>query len=233
MGNVTPPDSAAQLALKVRELERRIDALTTARNTRRATIAGGKLAVADGDGNTVARFGRFDVDPYGGGDPVERLGIDVVDPDSGLVILRSSLEDGATAPRHEVSWTPYSNLFESTTSGSFVPLWITRSTLWPSSGVFLGTNVTITGTASWETRVKIGSSSTGTVYTDTIAGSGSQSVVWRVDLLAHGYDLHDDLGLRFDFEMRRTSGTGTVYAELPYPALAWDATTEEASAGGL
>lgn len=234
MGNVTPSDTAAQLALKIRELERRIDALTTARNTRRTTIAGGQLAVADADGNTVARFGRFDVEQYGGG-TVERLGIDVVDPDSGLVILRSTLEDGATAPRHEVPWVPFSTLFQMTTSGTFVPLWITRSTLWPSSGVFVGTNIgTTVGGTSWEARLKIGSESTGNFYTDTISGTDAAAnpVVWRVDLVGNGYDLHDDLGLRFDFEVRRTAGTGSVYVELPYPALAHDATTEESSTGG-
>lgn len=229
---IAPADPAAQLALEVAELKRRLSALETARNVAAATVHGGRLIVADGDEN-VAQFGRFDVTDYDSGEPVERFGVEIVDPDTGLVVLRSTVEDGTTAPKREVSWSPYSSLFQSTTSGSFVPVWITRSTLWPSSGAFLGTNITITGTASWEARIKIGSLSTGNFYTDVIAGSGSQTVVWRVDLLANGYVLNDALGLRFDLELRRTSGTGTVYAELPYPALAWDATTEEASPGGL
>lgn len=234
---ITPSSSAAQFRAEMDDIRRRLAALETMRRTGLTTIHGGVLSVADDDGDLIARLGRFDVDAYDGG-TVERLGFEVVDPDTGVVVSRSTLEDGATAPRHEVSWTPYDDLFRSTISATFEPLWVTRSTLWPSSAVLAGTNISTTGDPStvWEARLKIGSSATGNFYTDVLSGTGTDSIVWQVDLKANGVPIGEvdpTFGLRFDLEARRVSGSGTVWTELPYPVLAWDATTEEASPGGL
>lgn len=230
---IRPSDGAARMAAKLADLERRLAAMETSRRAELATIASGHLRVADGDEGTIAEFGIFDVVDEDTGLEVERTGINVVDPATDYVILRSSVEDGFTSPAIGYGWVGYDDLWRSTTSATFEPLWITRGVLWPSSGLITYANISLSGgTASWEARLKIATTTIGTAYSATISGSTSRSVIWRLDMTALGHDRVADFGIRVDFEVRRTSGTDPVWCELPYPITAYDATTKQASAGG-
>lgn len=231
---INPSDGPAMMERRLRAIEERLKAMETARNAGLSTIAGGTLRVADDIDGTLAQFGAFEVESWDTGETVGRTGINVVDPDTGHVIFRSSVEDGFTKPEVGFGWVGFDDMWRTTTSATFDPLWITRGALWPSSGLFTYSSIAIVGgTASWEARLKIATNAIGTAYSGVIAGSTGKSIVWRLDLAALGYDRVTDFGIRVDLEVRRVSGTGTLWCELPYPITTYDATVRPASADGI
>lgn len=204
MVEVSPSDPAAQLAIKIADLERRLAALETARNTGVTTMHEGTLIINDGAGTRRASLGDlsaltegFD---YG-------LALEGADGDDAVVIdgqgFHTPYLHSGFVPRRTSAGPTYDTI----TSSSWVSVY--TATFHRMSHKGIAVDVTIAADAG----------TVGEVRLQGFAGtSGAASVAGALEGKSFRWLHGENLGagpISFTVQARRVSGAGNVFVYQP------------------
>ena len=211
MGLADQPDTRARW---MADVERQLRTLATAQRAANTSIS-------DADGNELVRLDREGIKIYdatgvlrvrlGYIDPSRGYGISVWDEDADL---RAEVnDDGWRDPWLAHPWRPQTSPpRESTTSATFVTLWLARVELLTHKGAAMTAAwVTDAGTTG-EIRLKASTGQTSAVAI-AAASAGTQQFQWLHGLALGGGPIN------FELQARRTGGAGSVHLDQPFGGL--------------
>lgn len=201
-GQVTPPDAAAQLAVKIVDLERRLAALETARRSGLTTLHEGTLTINDDAGRRRVSLGDLSVVADGYDYGLSMQGEDGVDS----VVVDG---EGFHAPYLHSGFVPRRTsagpTYDTVASGSWTDVYTATFHRISHKGIAVDVPCAVDGGTGGEVRLTGYAGNSSAV---SINGS-TRSFRWL-----HG----DDLGIgpiAFTVQARRVSGAGNVYVYQP------------------
>lgn len=204
MVEIAPSDPAAQMALKIAELERRLAALETARRSGVTTLHEGTLTINDENGLRRVSLGDLSVIADGFDYGLSMQGADGADS----IVVDG---EGFHAPYLHSGFVPRRTsagpTYDAVTTGSWVDVYTATFHRISHKGIAVDVVLGVDGGTTGEVRIAgfSGNSNAGAIA----SGSVVRSFRWL-----HG----DDLGLgplSYTVQARRTSGGGNLYVYQP------------------
>jgi len=207
---------------RIRQLERQVADLQSARGLRRSTMSGGTIRVADDSGNEVARIGEEDWSGPGGISAVERI-IWLSSASGGIKFLASA-ESGLVWPPSRSPWYPVlapagGTTYVDVTSGSFTS---THRTIYTQSADSVRARLTIgvDPATTGELRLESGGPHQTVVFPLPDGTLDDYQFDWWLGPDGVGVGMGVELSI--DIQVRRTSGSGTIHVHQPPPLMITD-----------